>query len=154
MYDISEVDAIVRIGAALLAGATLGLEREYHQKPAGIRTYALVSEGAALFMVGALLLGDEVTRAGGTNYDPSRVASTIVQGIGFLAAGVILATGVRVRHLTTAAEIWVTAAIGLLIGAGFYFVAATSTVATILFLTSFGWLESRFSLKKSDREDD
>jgi putative Mg2+ transporter-C (MgtC) family protein len=154
MYDLSEFDAIVRILLAIAAGAALGLEREYHEKPAGFRTYALVCEGSALFMIGSILLGGEVIKAGGENYDPSRIASTVVQGIGFLAAGVILASGIRVKHLTTAAEIWVTAAIGLLIGAGFFLVALAATVGTIVFLTSFGWLETRFSPKKAERPTD
>jgi putative Mg2+ transporter-C (MgtC) family protein len=154
MYDLSEADAILRIVLAIAAGAALGFEREYHEKPAGLRTYALVCEGAALFMIGSILLGNEVLKAGGQLYDPSRIASTIVQGIGFLAAGVILATGVRVRHLTTAAEIWVTAAIGLLIGAGFYVVAITATIGTIAFLVSFGWLETHISPKKAGRRND
>jgi putative Mg2+ transporter-C (MgtC) family protein len=154
MYELSEFDAIIRIGAALAAGAALGLEREYQEKPAGLRTYALVCEGAAIFMVGSILLGKLVVEAGGQQYDPSRIGSTIVQGIGFLAAGVILASGTRVKHLTTAAEIWVTAAIGLLIGAGFFVVAFTATAGTIVFLTFFKWLEYRFSPKKaSDRTD-
>jgi len=154
MYDISEFDAILRIVLALAAGAALGLEREYHEKPAGLRTYALVSEGAALFMICSILLGTEVMKTGNQNYDPSRIASTVVQGIGFLAAGVIIATGLRIKYLTTAAEIWVAAAIGLLIGAGFYLVAITATLGTIAFLTSFGWLESRFSPKKAGQRND
>jgi putative Mg2+ transporter-C (MgtC) family protein len=154
MYDLSEVDAILRIVLALGAGAALGLEREYHEKPAGLRTYALVSEGAALFMICSILLGNDVLKTGNESYDPSRIASTVVQGIGFLAAGVIIATGLRIKYLTTAAEIWVAAAIGLMIGAGFYLVAITATVATIAFLTSFGWLEARFSPKKTRQQNE
>jgi putative Mg2+ transporter-C (MgtC) family protein len=154
MYNLSEVDAMLRIALALIAGAFLGLEREFHEKPAGLRTYALVCEGAAIFMICSILLGHDVIEAGGANYDPSRIASTVVQGIGFLAAGVILATGVRVKHLTTAAEIWVTAAIGLLIGAGFYIVAVTATIGTVAFLTSFGWLKERMRPQKPDRDEE
>jgi putative Mg2+ transporter-C (MgtC) family protein len=149
MYDLTEFDAILRIALAVVAGAALGFEREFHEKPAGLRTYALVCEGAALFMIGSILLGNEVIKAGGEGYDPSRIGSTIVQGIGFLAAGVILASGDRVKHLTTAAEIWVTAAIGLLIGAGFFLIAITATAGTIVFLTTFGWLETRMRPKKA-----
>jgi putative Mg2+ transporter-C (MgtC) family protein len=154
MYDLSEVDAIVRIALALAAGAAIGIEREYHEKPAGLRTYALVSEGAALFMICSLLLGNEVLKTGEENYDPSRIASTVVQGIGFLAAGVIIATGLRIKYLTTAAAIWVTAAIGLLIGAGFYIVAIAATLGTMAFLISFGWLEGRYSPKKAAQRND
>ncbi|MFL5761639.1 MAG: MgtC/SapB family protein [Thermomicrobiales bacterium] len=144
LYALTETDAIIRAGVALAAGAALGLEREWQDKPAGLRTYALVCEGAALFMVGSILLGHEVMKAGGLAYDPSRIGSTIVQGIGFLAGGVILATGRRVRNMTTAAGIWVTASVGLLLGSGFFLVGIAATIGTIMFLTIFRWLEIQF----------
>ena len=78
----------------------------------------LVVEGACLFMICAILLADQVIKAGGVS-DPGRIASTVVQGIGFIAAGVILTTGKEVIGLTTAAGLWVATALGLLIGAGF-----------------------------------
>jgi putative Mg2+ transporter-C (MgtC) family protein len=143
--DLSNTAALQRLGLSLLAGLLLGLEREWQEKPAGLRTYALVCEGAALFMMGSILLGEEVRKAGGTSYDPSRIGSTIVTGIGFLAAGVILTRGGRIRGLTTAADMWVTAAIGLLIGAGFYFLAISATIATILVLVPLKWLESHIT---------
>jgi putative Mg2+ transporter-C (MgtC) family protein len=144
LYALTETEAIIRTGIALAAGAALGLEREWQDKPAGIRTYALVCEGAALFMIGSILLGKEVVKAGDLNYDPSRIGSTIVLGIGFLGGGIILATGRRVRNLTTAAGIWVTASVGLLIGSGFFLIAAAATIGTIGFLTLFGWLEHKY----------
>src|SRR5436190_16630941 len=144
LYSVTQSDAIIRVGIALALGAGIGLEREWQNKPAGVRTYALVCEGAALFMVGSILLGNEVVKAGGLNYDPSRIGSTIVQGIGFLAGGVILASGRRVRNLTTAAGIWVAAAVGLLIGSGFFLVALAATFGTIAFLMVFGHLEKRY----------
>lgn len=144
MTNLSEVESVVRIVLALLAGGTIGYERERSNKSAGLRTYALVCEGAALFMIASLLLGETARASGSTQYDPSRVASTIVQGIGFLAAGLIFVAGNKVRGLTTAAAIWVTAAIGLLIGAGFFVVALVGTIATLLTLVSLRWLEDRF----------
>jgi putative Mg2+ transporter-C (MgtC) family protein len=146
METLSELEAIERIVVALIAGAVLGFERERRDKPAGLRTYALVCEGAALFMIGSILLGEVVAEAGGANYDPSRIGSTIVQGIGFLAGGVILASGRKIQNLTTAAGIWVTAAVGLLIGSGFYVVALSGTVATLVVLTGLGWVEKRFDI--------
>lgn len=133
--DFGYLEAAERIGLALLMGAIIGFQREWQNKPAGLRTYALVSEGAALFMIASLMLGAEAARAGNVQYDPSRIASTIVQGIGFLAAGLIFSRRGQVRGLTSAAAVWVTAAIGLLVGAGFYDVAAISTAATFLVLS-------------------
>lgn len=143
METLSTIEALGRLGLAILVGAVLGLERERLDKPAGLRTYMLVCEGAALFMIGSIMLGDQVREAGGTGYDPSRIGSTIVQGIGFLAGGVILATGEKVRGLTTAAGIWVTAAIGLLVGAGLYTIAIAGTVATVVALVGLRMIEDR-----------
>ena len=137
---LTEQEAILRMAIAIGLGAALGFERERLAKPAGLRTYALVCLGAAMFMIGSILLGDEVREVGGAGYDPSRIASTIVQGIGFLAAGVIFSSGGRVQGLTTAAGIWVTAAIGLLVGAGFYLVAIAGAAMTIATLVILGWL--------------
>ena len=149
MEALSTIEAVRRLGAALLAGALLGYERERADKPAGLRTYMLVCEGAALFMICSLMLGDQRVAAG-TSYDPSRIASTVVQGIGFLAGGVILTSGRRVRGLTTAAGIWVTAAIGLLAGAGFYAITAIATATTLVALVALRAVEVR--LHRSDGE--
>ena len=140
MY-VTEQEAVVRLVVAVILGGAVGFERERAEKPAGLRTYILVCEGAALFMVCSLLLGNLVTSTTGDLYDPSRIASTIVQGIGFLAAGVIFASGREVRGLTTAAGIWVTAAIGLAVGAGFYLVATAATVIALVTLRWLHWLD-------------
>jgi putative Mg2+ transporter-C (MgtC) family protein len=145
MDTLSHLETLERLGLSLLAGSMLGFEREWRLKPAGLRTHALVCEGSALFMMGSLLLGEQIRRSGGTAYDPSRVASTVVQGIGFLAGGVILARGGRVRGITTAADIWVTAAIGVLIGCGFFFLAISATITTIVVIGPLKWLESRLT---------
>lgn len=129
MIPIDDIEALKRMAIAMLLGAFVGLERERADKPAGIRTYMLVSQGAALFMIAGLLISREMAGIGELS-DPGRVASTIVQGIGFLAAGVILTTGRKVRGLTTAAGIWVVAAVGLLTGAGILLIAAVATIAT------------------------
>ena len=153
METLSTIEAAERLGAALLAGALLGYERERADKPAGLRTYMLVAEGAALFMICSLMLGDQRVAAGAA-YDPSRIASTVVQGIGFLAGGVILTSGRRVRGLTTAAGIWVTAAIGLLAGAGFYAIAGIATAATLLALTALRAVEVRLPQAKTSQTDE
>lgn len=131
MTGLSELEAIERMALALLVGVLFGIERERLGRPAGLRTYMLVCEGAALFMVASILLGDQVRASGATVYDPSRIASTVVQGVGFLGAGAIIVAGGRVRGLTTAAGIWVTAALGILIGAGFFTVALIGTAITL-----------------------
>src|SRR5215213_2682135 len=154
MDDLSNVELLQRLGLAILAGLLLGLEREWRRKPAGLRTHALVAEGAALFMMGSLLLGEQMRTAGSTGYDPSRIGSTIVQGVGFIAGGVILARHGRISGLTTAVDIWVTAAIGMLIGSGFYFLAISATITTIVVLGPLKVLESRVRPSRSKHQDE
>lgn len=140
MPHLSDLEVLERIALALLAGCLVGFEREWHDKPAGIRTYALVCEGSALFMIASLKLGEQVT-ATGQGYDPGRIASTIVQGVGFLAGGVIFTHGARVKGLTTAAGIWVIAAVGMLIGMGAFFVASIAVATTIFTLVALSRFE-------------
>ena len=147
--ELTYADAAIRITVAVLIGSLLGLERR--NKPAGFRTHALVSLGSALFMFASLLLGQEATNAGNQTYDPSRIASTIVQGVGFIAAGVIFGGGGKVTGLTTAASLWVTAALGLLVGAGFYEVAAMGAVAAFIVLELFERFER--AIRGSDKVD-
>ena len=106
-------DYLARIGCALLMGTLIGVERQYRQRNAGLRTNILVSVGAAAFTV----LSYSMTSGNG---DPSRVAAQIVSGIGFLGGGLILKDGVTVRGLNTAATIWCSAACGTLSGVGLY----------------------------------
>ncbi|MFN8661888.1 MAG: MgtC/SapB family protein [Thermomicrobiales bacterium] len=133
MEPLSDIETFKRLGLAMVAGLVLGLERENADKPAGVRTFMLVCEGAALFMLCGLLLSDQLAAANRIS-DPGRIASTVIQGIGFIAAGVILTRGSQIVGLTTAAGIWVTAAIGLLIGAGFTLLGLGATVITVVSL--------------------
>jgi putative Mg2+ transporter-C (MgtC) family protein len=153
LEPLSDLEAIQRLALAMIVGAALGVERERLDRPAGLRTYMLVVEGACLFMICAILLADQVSRAGGVS-DPARIASTVVQGIGFIAAGVILTTGKEVLGLTTAAGLWVATALGLLIGAGFYVVAIVAAVATVIALISLRHVELVFLGTKSGRDRD
>jgi putative Mg2+ transporter-C (MgtC) family protein len=114
---------IVNIGAALLMGIAIGLERQIRQHPAGLRTNALVGVGAALFVSLSRLMGDRDS--------PTRIASYVVSGIGFLGGGVILREGLTVRGMNTAATLWCTAAIGTLAGAGFLAHALIGTVTVL-----------------------
>ena len=148
---MNELDALIRMGAALLAGGILGFEREITEKPAGIRTYALVCQGAALFMIVGLLL-DQQAHERGEVADPSRIASTVVQGIGFLAGGVIFTVRSRVRGLTTAAGIWVAAAVGLFIGAGYFLLGFGAVALSIVSLLVFGWIEEKLPRNNSSRQ--
>jgi putative Mg2+ transporter-C (MgtC) family protein len=153
MESLSDVEAIQRLALAMVVGAVLGVERERLDRPAGLRTYMLVVEGACLFMICAILLAEQIIQAGGVS-DPGRIASTVVQGIGFIAAGVILTTGKEVIGLTTAAGLWVATALGLLIGAGFYFVAIVAAVATVVALVALRSVELRFLNSKSGGDED
>jgi putative Mg2+ transporter-C (MgtC) family protein len=130
---------VVNVGAALLMGAAIGLERKWKQHPAGLRTNTLVSVGAALFVSLSLLMGD-------TN-SPTRVASYVVSGLGFLGGGVILREGLNVRGLNTAATIWCSGAVGALCGSGFPAHALLGTAVVLgvhLGLRPVGrWVESR-----------
>jgi len=116
-----EIEPIVRIVLAFILGALVGFERELSRKPAGLRTNSLVGLGSALFTI----LSYEAFPGG----DPSRLASGIVVGVGFLGAGTIIKTKEKVRGLTTAATLWTVASIGVTVGAGYY---ALGIVATVL----------------------
>ncbi|MBX6392804.1 MAG: MgtC/SapB family protein [Burkholderiales bacterium] len=135
----------LRLLAALGVGALIGFERSYRGRPAGFRTHALVCLSTALLMLVTVYESRWVPEldAGRLALDPTRMAQGIMTGIGFLGAGVIMKEGLSVRGLTTAASIWMTAAIGILIGIGFYFPAAVATALTIAVLSLFHWIEAR-----------
>jgi putative Mg2+ transporter-C (MgtC) family protein len=135
----------LRLVAALAAGALIGLERSYHGRPAGFRTHGLVCLSTCLLMLVTVYESrwiDEID-PGRLVLDPTRMAQGIMTGIGFLGAGAILREGFTVRGLTTAASIWITAAIGILVGIGFYFPAALATVLTLGTLSAFRWIENK-----------
>ena len=130
---ISEWEFLGRAAAAALLGGTLGLDRELRRAAAGVRTYALVGMGSAAFIAAAVLLAQEVEATPSSlNDNQSRMAAGLVAGVGFLGAGAILRTDERVRGLTTAAGLWVTAAIGLLIGSGFWILGIGVTVLALI----------------------
>ena len=151
MESLSDIEAIQRLALAMVVGAILGVERERLDRPAGLRTYMLVVEGACLFMICAILLAEQIVRAGGVS-DPGRIASTVVQGIGFIAAGVILTTGREVVGLTTAAGLWVATALGLLIGAGFFVIAIVAAAATVVALIVLRHVELEFINSKPKQD--
>lgn len=115
---------ILRVLLAAALGAAIGYERERHGKAAGLRDHILISVGAALFTIASML-------GFGVGADSSRVAAGIVAGVGFIGAGVIFRGGEGVAGITTAASIWVAAAIGLAAGAGLYLISAVATAITV-----------------------
>jgi putative Mg2+ transporter-C (MgtC) family protein len=127
-------DAVWRLLLAAGLGAALGLEREYRQKPAGLRTNILIALGAALFTILSTLMGQ----------DTDRVAAQIVTGIGFLGGGAILRRGSAVQGMTTAATIWVNAAIGMSAGAGYFALATTTAALTLAVLALLPPIEVYF----------
>lgn len=127
---------------ALVLGAMIGAERRLAHKTAGMRTFALVALGSALFtIISVVAFADYAGRPG---FDPSRIASQIVVGIGFLGAGLIVLKESKVRGLTTAAGLWVTAAIGMTVGYKLYAIAIFSTILTLLIFLVLWFLEHKY----------
>src|SRR4029453_2977455 len=131
--DADFLNIALRLLAAVSVGGLIGLERSYHARPAGFRTHALVCLSTSLLMLVTVyeriwFAAMTETR---TTLDPTRMAQGIMTGIGFLGAGAIMKEGLSVRGLTTAASIWITAAIGILIGIGFFFPAVVASVLTL-----------------------
>ena len=145
LSDPAYAEIAVRLVAALAIGGLIGLERSYHGRPAGFRTHALVCMSTSLLMLVTVYEGRwfPAVSHGRTTLDPTRMAQGIMTGIGFLGAGTIMKEGLSVRGLTTAASIWTTAAIGILIGVGFYFPALLATALTFATLSLFRWIENR-----------
>jgi putative Mg2+ transporter-C (MgtC) family protein len=137
--DLSDLELAKRLMLAALLGGVLGFEREWHHKAAGLRTNILIALGAALFT----LMSIELAGFNG-NGDPTRVASQIVTGIGFLGAGAIMRTNAGIQGLTTAAAIWVNAAIGVACGGGRYHLAFIATGVTLVVLIALPVIEAGF----------
>jgi putative Mg2+ transporter-C (MgtC) family protein len=142
IFSSDNLEMLFRLVAALVAGALIGYERSYQGRPAGFRTHALVCTASSLLMLITVfeshwmpVYGDMI------KLDPTRMSQGIMTGIGFLGAGVIVREGFSVRGLTTAASIWMTAAIGILAGIGFYFPLVVSVLLTIGILAMFRTIE-------------
>jgi len=163
-WDWDWIDIVLRLGAAVGVGMVIGLNRDLTRKPMGMRTLGMVALGAAVVSLAAIQFADLAAHP-----DPlSRVVQGIVQGImagiSFIGAGVILhdARGGRVHGLTTAATVWVTAALGIACGLGAWRIVLVAVILTLLLLVVVGWLEERFGLMgeahyghpQNDRRDD
>lgn len=140
---------IFRLFLASILGALIGLDREYRAKEAGYRTHFLVSLGSALLMILSQYGFMDIIAYEGTNLDPSRIASQVVTGIGFIGAGTIIFQKQIVRGLTTAAGIWVTAGIGMAVGAGMYWLGILATALTLVGLELLSYLFKSIGMKSS-----
>jgi len=142
--DEQFITVATRLTLSLLAGGIIGLERTYHGRPAGFRTHVLVCTSSALLVLVSVYQWELLPHAPQETIriDPTRMAQGIMTGIGFLGAGVIVKERLAVRGLTTAASIWITAAIGIVIGMGFYSAAGLSVAMALGTLAVFRWVES------------
>ena len=145
---ISHAAMILRLAIGAGLGATIGFERDRHGRRAGLRTHLLVALASATFMVVSahFFYYQHYDGAAGVAVDPSRIAASVVTGIGFLAGGAILKSGLTVQGLTTAAGLWLVAAIGLCAGSGMFIEAGAVTLMGLLALTLLRYFE-----KKDDR---
>jgi putative Mg2+ transporter-C (MgtC) family protein len=142
---MSPLANFLRLLLAAGLGAAIGLERESRKKPAGLRTNILIAVGSALFTITSIQLAE----IGGT---PDRIAAGIVTGMGFLGGGAILRSGISVKGMTTAATIWVNAAVGMAAGAGEYALAAMATAVTLVVLAVLPPIEA-FVERRAGRTD-
>jgi putative Mg2+ transporter-C (MgtC) family protein len=138
------ITSSIRLLLAVLAGGLIGLERSIHGRPAGFRTHTLVCTASSLLMLLAtfqwhLIAGAPMETV---RVDPTRMAQGIMTGIGFLGAGVIIKERMKIRGLTTAASLWLTASIGVVIGMGLYFAAFLATLLALGVLVFFRWIEA------------
>lgn len=133
--DLAIIETVIRVLLALVTAAAVGLERELAAQPAGLRTHVLLGLGAALFTIAGIQFLEG---------DPTRVASQVASGVGFLGAGAILQERFRIRGLTTAASLWVTAALGVAAGVGAYVAVAAVTAVSLAVLTLLKWVEREF----------
>jgi putative Mg2+ transporter-C (MgtC) family protein len=138
---------------AMMAGGLIGLERSFHGRPAGFRTHTLVCVASSALMLVTIYQGSWFpgSYSGTVSIDPTRMAQGIMTGIGFLGAGVIFKERLSVRGLTTAASIWITAAIGILAGIGFYFPLIITAVITLGTLAVFRWIEAKMPVQSYAR---
>ena len=129
MVSLAWYSLLARLSLAAALGAVVGFEREVRERQAGLRTHMLVSLGSALFTIVSAYAWSEFAfgHGSGLTYDPTRIAAQIVTGVGFLGAGAILHQGTFVRGLTTAASLWIVAAVGMAVGAGYWWAAIIAT---------------------------
>lgn len=146
-----DFEIIFQLVLAVILGGLIGLEREYKRREAGLRTYSLVSLGSCLFALIGFYGLQGLIEHPGVRLDPTRVIQAIAIGIGFIGGGLIVYRQFRIEGLTTAAGLWIVAAIGIAIGARLYFPAVFVTFLTVLILAGFRLLEEKLlGTKKSE----
>lgn len=148
MIENSEV--IIRIFITIILSGLIGLERKIYKKPAGLRTNIMVGLGSTVLMIIGLYILSNYNQGG--NVDISRIVGQVVTGIGFLGAGAIIQARGSVHGLTTAASIWVVAAIGMAVGLGYYFIAVSATLASLIVLVIVGRIEYRFERRENKKD--
>lgn len=148
MVDISLGEVALRLVVAAALTGAIGLEREWRERAAGLRTHMLVGAGSALFTLVSAYGFESIVSSGTVVADPTRIAAQIVSGIGFLGAGAIIRQGLSVRGLTTAASLWVVAAIGMSVGAGFYSAALLTTGVVLVGLGPLRWAEGYLAARR------
>ena len=139
---IETIDVVIRVVLSIILCGLIGIERKFYHKPAGFRTNVLVGLGSTILMIISLYILTNYNEGG--SVDISRIASQIVTGIGFLGAGAIIQGRGSIHGMTTAATIWVVAAIGIAVGLGFYFTAVIATIGALVVLVILGRMEHRF----------
>jgi putative Mg2+ transporter-C (MgtC) family protein len=152
IHNITEIDIVIRLCLAFLGGGIIGFERSYRRQVAGLRTHILIALGAASLMLLSIWIPQNFSERG----DPGRIAAQVVSGIGFLGAGAIIRLGSNIRGLTTAASLWLTAAIGLTIGAGMFVTALTAEILALVTLFVLHIVEDKIfpdDLVKKDKEN-
>jgi putative Mg2+ transporter-C (MgtC) family protein len=144
--DLPILDIVIKLLVALVLGLSLGIERVWAGKIAGMRTYALVSMGSALFIVISIEIANIYSSVG--SLDPTRIASQIIVGVGFLGTGLIFTKGSKLMGLTTATGLWVAAGIGVAVGFGLYGTAIVATLLTLFTFTVLWFLEQKIKISK------
>lgn len=140
-FLITNTDVIIRLVLSMLLGCLVGSERLFAGKTAGMRTYALVSLGAAVYVIVSLLVTNKYMHV--TNFDPLRMASQVVVGVGFLGAGLIVFKDSKLNGLTTAAGLWLSAAVGVAVGYGLFEVAILASFLTLFIFVVLGFVKKK-----------
>ncbi len=149
-HNITEIDIVIRLCLGFIAGGIIGFERSSRRQVAGLRTHILIAVGATCLMILSIWLPEQLNSG-----DPGRIAAQVVSGMGFLGAGAIIRLGNNIRGLTTAASLWLVAAIGMTIGAGLFAAALTAEVLALITLFLLNKVERKIFPEKSggDNED-